>query len=365
MPRRAHRLPLLILVIAACHGCFPLAARAVGPSIVITNLPVFGSLGNLAGYVTNANPATNCVAVYIFVGSDPVVSGGYWYSKPSCASPLTPIQPDGSWTANITPVSSDTNATEIAAFLVPANYNQACVDGAAGLPIPPQAEAVVYADRVNPNARQFNFSDYGWWVKTSAGGLAGPGPDYFSDSTNNVWVDAQGLLHLKITHVSSEWQCAEIITDRSFGYGQYRFTVTTPVNNLDANVALGLFTYSYDSAYTGREMDLELSRWDYAYGTSDVEDYAVQPYSNPGQVLHFPLPAGVTNSTHSFIWQSTNIAFQTLNGDFASPPATSNILESWDCAVGTPPAGGEEVHMNLYLVNGNPPISGQPVEVVI
>ncbi|HMD55714.1 MAG TPA: hypothetical protein VKJ65_14300, partial [Phycisphaerae bacterium] len=43
----------------------------------------------------------------------------------------------------------------------------------------------------------------------------------------------------------------------------------------------------------------------------------------------------------------------------------TNILESWNCPVGTPPAGGEQVHMNLYLVNGNPPISGQPVEVVI
>lgn len=346
-------------------ACFLSSAKAASPSIIITNLPVFGSQGNLSGLVLNANSATNCVAVFIFVGNDPVVSGGYWYSKPSCASPLTPIQPDGSWTANITPVSSDTNATEIAAFLVPTNYNQPCVNGASGLPIPPEAEAVVYADRINPSARQFNFSDYSWWVKTSAGGLAGPGPNYFSDSTNNVWVDAQGSLHLKITYTNNEWQCVEIISDRSFGYGQYRFTVSTPVDSLDANVVLGLFTYSYDTAYTDREIDIELSRWDYGYGTSDVEDYAVQPYYDPGQVLHFPLPAGVTNSTHSFIWQSTNVAFQSLNGNFASPPATTNILESWNCPVGTPPAGGEQVHLNLWLDNGNPPANNQPVEVVI
>ena len=344
---------------------FFLPAGVAGPSIIITNLPAFGSHGNLSGLVLNANPATNCVAVYIFVGSDPVVSGGYWYSKPSCPSALTPIQPNGSWTANITTVDSDTNATEIAAFLVPSNYSQACVDGTSGLPIPEQAEAVVYADRVNSSARQFNFSDYGWWVKSSSGGLAGPGPNYFSDNTNNVWVDAQGQLHLQITHSSNQWQCVEIISDRSFGCGQYRFTVSTPVNTLDANVVLGMFTYSYDTAYAGREIDLELSRWDYAYGASDVEDFAVQPYNNFGQVLHFPLPAGVTNSTHSFIWQPTNVAFQVLNGNFASPPAATNILESWNCPFGTPPAGGEQVHINLFLDNGNPPVSGQPVEVIV
>jgi hypothetical protein len=353
-------------IIACIIGAFVLSsAGAASPSIIITNLPAFGAQGNLSGLVLNANPATNCLAVFIFVGNDPVISGGSWYSKPSCASPLTPINPDGSWTANITPVSSDTNATEIAVFLVPTNYDQPCVDGASGLPIPSQAEAVVYADRVNPVARQFNFSDYGWWVKSSAGGLAGPGPNYFSDSTNNVWIDQQGSLHLKITYTNSQWQCAEIVSDRTFGYGQYRFTVNAPVDSLDANVVLGMFTYSYDTAYTDREMDLELSRWDYSFGTSDVGDYAVQPYYDFGQLLRFPLPAEVTNSTHSFIWQSTNIAFQSLNGDFASSPAATNILETWNCPFGTPPAGGEQIHMNLYLDNGNPPLSGQPVEMVI
>ena len=339
------------------------------PSIIITNLPAFGSQDNLSGLVLNANPATNCVAVFIYVGGNWANNYvGNWFSKPSCASQLTRIGPDGSWTANIVSTGSDTNATEIAAFLVPTNYNQPCVNGATELPIPQQAEAVVYADRVNPSARQFNFSGYGWWVKTSAGGLAGPGPNYFSDSTNNVWVDAQGLLHLKITYTNNEWQCAEIISDRSFGYGQYRFTVSTPVNSLGTNAVLGMFTYSYDSAYNDREIDIEQSRWGYGYGPNNVEDYAVAPVG-AGQELNFALPAGVTNSTHCFTWQSgyqyTNIAFQSLNGNFASLPAATNVLENWNCSLGVPPAGGEQVHINLWLFRGNPPTNNQPVEVII
>ncbi len=333
-----------------------LPLRGQSPSIITTNLPAYGAQGNLSGWVVNADPATNAVAVYDYVA-------GAWYSKPGCAGPLTPIQPDGSWSAYITPGASDPTATEIAAFLVPTNYTQACVNGASGLPIPPQAEAVVYANRVNPSARQFNFSGYGWSVRNTTA-ASGPGPNYFSNSTNNVWVDAQGQLHMKITYTNGVWECAEVTSDRSFGYGQYRFTVSAPANSVDPNAVLGLFIYSNDNVYNYREVDIELSRWNYAFGTNNVEDYAVAPYG-AGQVLRFPLPAGVTISTHSFIWQPNNVAFQSLNGSFASPPAGTNLLQSWNCSVGIPPEGGEQVHINLWLDKGNPPANGQPVEVII
>jgi len=341
--------------VGVCLAFFPSSARAASPAIAITNMPAYGAKGDLSGYVTNADLATNCVVVFIFVDGD-------WYTKPGCVNQLTPIQPNGAWTANITPNSNDVDATEIAAFLVPTNYDLACVNGQEGLTIPAQAEAVVYAVRVAPVTPQFNFSGYGWFRR--APGLQGPGPNYYSDSTNNIWVDAQGFLHLAITYTNGQWQCAEIISDRSFGYGQYRFTVVSPVDSLDPSVVLGMFTWSYDTAYSDREIDIELSRWNYQFGSNNVEDYAVAPYA-AGQFLRFPLPASVTNSTHSFIWQPTNIAFQSLNGDFASPPASSNILESWNCAIGTPPAGGEQVQINLWLNKGNAPVYGKPVEVIL
>jgi hypothetical protein len=332
-------------------------AKGGAPAIVITNVPAYGAYGELSGRAMNANPATNAVAVFIYVAGD-------WYSKPGCANPLTPLQPDGAWSVNITPNAADVNATEIAAFLVPTNYQQTCLNGVPGLTNSSQVEATAYAVRVNPSARQFNYSDYGWWVRTSAGSLAGPGPNYFSDSPNNVWVDAQGLLHLKITHTNNTWQCVEIISARSFGYGQYRFTVNAPVNSLDPSAVLGMFTWSDDFAFNDREIDLELSRWNYAFGATNVEDFAVAPY-NPGQVTRFSLPADATRTTHSFIWQSNRIAFQALNGSFAAAPASSNLLQNWTCTLGIPPAGGEQVHINLWLNHGNAPVNGQPVEVVL
>lgn len=333
------------------------SATASAPSIVITNLPAYGSSsGNLSGLVLNTTPATHAVLVFIYVA-------GGWYSKPSCASQLTAIQSNGSWTADITTGTSDKYATEVAAFLVSTNYSLACVNGSASLTIPSQAEAVVYANRLNPSSRHFTFSDYGWSVKTSSGSLAGPGPNYFSDSTNTVWLDAQGALHLKINYQNGGWQCAEVISDRSFGYGQYRFSISAPVSVLGSNTVLGMFTWSNDSAYNDREIDIEMSRWGYSFGSTNVANYAISPYGT-GQVLRFGLPATATNTTHSFIWQSNSIAFRSLNGGFSASPAASNILQSWTNSTAIP-AGGEQVRINLWLNHGTAPDNGQPVEVVI
>jgi hypothetical protein len=347
----------LIALLGVAFGLSVATSRIAAQTVVITNLPAYGAKGYLSGYVTNADVTTNCLVVFIYVAGD-------WYSKPGCADQLVPIQPDGSWTANISPNANDVTATEIAVFLVPTNYNLPCLDGVPGLTNTPTVEATAYAVRGNPGARQLSFSGYGWWVRTSSGNLSGPGPNYFSDSTNNAWVDAQGCVHLQITHTNNTWQCVEIITDRSFGYGQYRFTVSAPVDSLDPSAVLGMFTWSYDTAYNDREIDMELSRWNYAFGTTDVEDFAISPY-NTGQVLRFSLPPDLTNSTHSLIWQSTNVAFQTLNGNFASTPADPKLLQTWNCAVGIPPAGGEQIHINLWLNQGNAPVNGQPVEVIL
>ena len=330
---------------------------AASPIIVVTNTPPFGTFGNLQGYVRNVNPATNSVAVFIFVA-------GGWYSKPYCASQLTTIQSNGSWSADITTVPSDTNATEIAAVVVPSNYSAPCGNGTNALVIPADALAEAYVIRTNPAVRQLKFSGYTWSLKSSGNSLGGPGPNYFTDSTNNSWVDALGYLHLKITYTNGEWLCPEIINNRSLGYGQYRFSVNSPVSVLGSNVVLGMFTWSDDAAYNYREIDIEQSRWEYAYGPNDVEDYAISPY-NYGQTLDFSLPVTITNSTHSFTWQSTNVAYQSLNGRYVSPPAATNILATWNCALGVPPAGGEQVHINLWLDNGTPPQGNQSVEVVM
>ena len=71
------------------------------PSIEITNTPPIGSFDNLAGRVSEANPAQHRVAVFIYVPS------AGWYSKPYCNPQLTVIQPNSSWSADITTGGAD------------------------------------------------------------------------------------------------------------------------------------------------------------------------------------------------------------------------------------------------------------------
>ena len=341
-------------------GLLALAASAdASPAVVITNLPAYGSFDNLGGIVLEASPASNAIAVFIYV------PGYGWVTKPTCAAPLTVIQPDGSWTADITTGGSDQFATRVAALLVGTNYSEPCVDGASVLPTNSyvQASASAIITRESPGPRWVNFSGYDWSVKTSTG-LIGPGPNYFSDSTNNVWLDAQGRMHLRITNRSNQWQCAEIVSARTFGYGTYRFELDSMVDNLDVNAVLGLFTWSDDPAYADREIDVECSRWGNAADSNNAQ-FVVQPYNFAGHLTRYDVSAGISNSTHFFTWESNRISFQSLRGAYLSSPEPTNIISSWTYTLAVPQTGDENVRLNLWLNSGSPPAGNSEVEILI
>lgn len=210
--------------------------------------------------------------------------------------------------------------------------------------------------------RILSFSGHDWWVKSSSGRV-GPGPNYFSDSPNNVWVDGTGRLHLKITKRKGHWYCAEVVSVESFGYGTYRFYLDSPVDNFDPYVVLGLFTWNDDTAYTHRENDVEFSRWGSA--NNQNAQYVVQPYTLPQNIHRFQQPSGLSQSTHSFLWQSSSVFFQSLKGLIATPPDQSYVIQEWTCTNQIPRAGGENARMNLWLFRGRPPSNGQGAEVIV
>jgi hypothetical protein len=351
------RLILLTATLLLAKACFT-DVQAV-PTIEITNLPPYGSFANVGGRVLNAVPAAYRVAVFIYV------PGAGWYSKPFCNPQLTVIQPDSSWTADITTGGSDQFATMITALLVSTNYSEACVQGPATLPTNVTAQAIASATvvRYDPSIRRVNFSGYDWWLKAGAGPI-GPGPNYFSDSTNNVWLDAQGQLHLRITNRSNQWQCVEAITSRTFGYGSYRFELNSSANDLDRNVVLGLFTWSDDPAYAHREIDVECSRWGNASDFNNAQ-YVVQPFDTPGHLVRFRVPANQTNSTHLWIWETNRIRFQSQRGSYVPNPAAPNVISNWNYTLAVPQSGDENVRINLWLVNGTPPTDNHEVEFII
>lgn len=345
--------------------CLPLAAAVLAgagapaalPGIEITTVPPIGSANWLAGRVLNAAPAEHRVALFIFVPN------AGWYTKPTCAQALTTIQPDGSWTASIVSHPNDVNATRITALLVSSNYHEPCVDwGPAALPSNVLAQALASAtvERDDPNAPRVSFSGYDWTAKASSGQV-GPGPNYFSSSTSNVWVDALGRLHLRITHRAGQWQCAEVLCRRSLGHGYYRFQLDSPVDTLNPNVVLGLFTWSDDAAHAHREIDFEFARWGAALDTNNAQ-YVVQPFDLPGHMVRYRVPPPLSNSTYQFKWETNQVTFWSFTGYSTH---VTNQFNHWTYTGPTPPAGDEVVHLNLWLMGGSPPTDGNEAEVII
>lgn len=208
-----------------------------------------------------------------------------------------------------------------------------------------------------PAAREIAFAGYQWEVKSS-NGKTGPGPNYFSNATDAVWVDPAGL-HLTIRKgARNRWQSTEVINRQSLGYGTYEWTLATRVDALDPNVVLGLFTWNDAPDYAHRELDIELARWGNAADPTNGQ-YVVQPHDRESHLQRFT-QGPVVVTTQRFTWRSGGVTFESLAGD--------TVLNQWSYsgpASEVPVPGGENARMNLWLFNGLAPKNGQPVEVII
>lgn len=210
-----------------------------------------------------------------------------------------------------------------------------------------------------PTDRVISFSGFEWIVRTSGTAEQGPGPNLFSDSKENVWVDDQGRLHLKIVEKGGLWYCAGITQRHSLSHGKYIFYVSSDVSKLDQNVVGGLFTYMNDE----EEIDIEFSKW------SDPDNmdsqFAVQPSHKPANKVRYDLNLNGGPSVHAFDWQKDHIDFISMRGHDLEADE-SNIIHQWNYTGGDiPPDSEERLKINLWLFRGQPPSDGQEHEMII
>lgn len=356
MSRKTNRRGALFVILIFCIWtcCVCQAAQ-----IAFTNVPPYGTYDNLEGQVSGVTYADYKVLVYIYVYG--------WWNKPTWANPLITMNADGNWTCNITTGgASDTLATEIIAFLIPNGAYQSDWEMAGDAALPLELYFYPYADiHRTPADRAIQFAGHNWSVKV--GDDLGPGPNHFSDSTGNVWIDTSGQLHLKITHPDSNWYCSEIISDESFGYGTYVFTIESRLDTLDSNIILGLFTWdTYAPQFNYREIDFEFGRWQNP--ANDIGQYVIQPWDTAGNLFRFDIDytGGTLTTTHIMTWRADGIYFKSCYGDFSLAPAPETVINQWYyTSSNNPPPGGENVRMNFWLVLGNPPTNGLESEVII
>lgn len=216
--------------------------------------------------------------------------------------------------------------------------------------------------KAQTNVRSIHFSGYDWEVKSRTDRV-GPGPNYFSDSTDNVEVDSRGRVHLRITRREGRWSCAEIISKKSFGYGTYRFYIDTPVESLDPQVVLGMFTWSDEPAYSHREIDIEISRWGRV--NNENGQFVVQPYTRPQNIVRFQIPNGLSATTHIFTWKPDKVVFEDFGGQSNDSNGLRSLIREHTFTQGIPRAGDEKARINLWLWAGKAPMNNEQVEVII
>jgi hypothetical protein len=325
------------------------------PTIRLTFVPPVGSFEDLEGEVCGVDPEEHAIAVYIQVE-------GAWWTKPTFSQPLTTISDDSTFTSKIVTGGQDQLAEKIAVFLVPAGFVPPLANGESTIPqdVFDHALAHVIVDR----SRTIEWSGSTWQVKASDT-LAGPGPNYFSDREEDVYVDEQGRLHLTITQRDGHWWATEIINRDIVEFGTYVFRLASDVTDLQPTVVLGLFTWDPIDAFNHREIDIEFSKWGDA-GNPHNAQYVVQPFTTAGNIFRFNVPslAGEIATTHSFEWNADRIQFRSVSNQVAG--GADIVTASWTYTGGDiPPAGSGNVRLNLWLLDGAPPSDQQDVEVII
>ena len=340
-------LPLVFCV--AFSGCHQ-RQNSASPSIEFTKIPPAAQGGRekvdtISGRVAGAR-SDQQVVIY--------ARSGTWWVQPWPDRPFIPIRDDSTW-------STETHlGFEYAALLVDPGYSPPPTMDVA----PTQGGAVVLVKIVKGTGtpilaptKPLKFSGYDWSVRTISSDRGGTNNLYDGD---NAWTDERGALHLQIKKKSGRWSCAEVVLNRSLGYGTYVVT-TRDLSRLEPAAVFSLNTFDDwggDQYY--REMDIEVSRFGDASNRNNAQ-YLVQPYYVPGNVFSFAAPPGVL--THVMQWESGRASFKTLRG--ASPNSGAAVISQHVFTAGVPSPGQERVQLFFYVVasDKSPLQSGSEVVV--
>lgn len=326
----------------ACDRCPAENPQNDGPSITITN----ATESSVEGCVFNTTP--NSIQVTFFARTD------QWYVQPFVDDPYTEVDPDGHFQSFTHPWNALAAYIITPGLPVPATSTDI-------LPLQVDGENVLAMTVYPPDFLEQitrSFAEYRWYVK--AGNGLGPGPNNFSDSFENVWVDEGGALHLKIMNREGLWWCAEVYLPEPLGFGTYTFTISSPVEVLDPQAVGAPFLYRDDI----HEIDIEFSRWGNPEDINNSQ-YVVQPYDRPGNLERYQINlAGFRESTHQIRWSSDRITFRSVLG--TDIDSEENLIHQWEyTGPDIPEAEGMLVHINLWLFRGRPPLSGEAQEMIV
>jgi hypothetical protein len=346
MVLRAHRLVLALPLLMAIGCGSERPAPPVPPSIQLTTVPPAAAGGSdrtarIAGRVTGAAPGHRIVLY---------AKAGVWWVQPLTVQPFTNVQPNGAF-ENQTHLGSEYAALLVdGAFRPPDTTESLPRLGGGVLAVATAKGTGGYSDA----PKVLTFSGYDWQVRQIPSDRGGQN-DY---DPANAWIDAEGLLHLRLAKRDGAWTSAEVILTRALGYGTYAFTVRD-TSTLDPAAAFGMLTWDDEALdQNHREMDIDVSQW----GDPSVPNaqYVLQPYYVPANVVRFSAPSGTL--THAFRWEPGRVSFRTTRGP---NPIGGGVVARHEFTSGVPSPGTERVRLNLYYFRYAPRAPQKDVEVVV
>lgn len=180
-----------------------------------------------------------------------------------------------------------------------------------------------------------------WNVRS--GGAGSPGTNPWTNQ--NVWVDNQGRLHLKITNVNGVWYSSEVSTQVPNGYGTYTFDVASSPSEYAKNTVAGMFYYLDDH----NEIDfMEYSNWN---GAATLNSQS-SVHASSGDFQSVAYNTNTANNILTYIWTSSSLVVQ------------HDGVEVWKYT-GTIPKLGGVLDINLWLFNNPVPSNGQEQELIL
>jgi len=323
------------------NGC-----SAPRPAIEFTRVPPSDNGGPdtmdvIEGRVKGAKPGQQIV---VFAHSE------VWWAEPRLGALIIPIQADSTWK---TPTHL---GTDYAAALVEPGYQPPFTSDALPMEGGPVVAVAITRGATSSSAlhHTVQFGGYDWTVRASPGARGG----YNSYDPSNVWTAAEGALHMRIAGKPGNWSCAQVILNRSLGYGTYRLTVRD-TSDLDPAAVFAMYTLSDAGAAAAarnpREWDVEISRWGDPSGKN--ARYLLQPAYLGHNTVWFSAPPGLL--THEIRWEAGSVRMTTTREEGRARVA-EHVFSS-----GIPMPGDERFRINLYDFQRGPQLLQHGAEIAL
>jgi len=179
-------------------------------------------------------------------------------------------------------------------------------------------------------AQSLDWEGYQWTVNPSYG----IGQGIVHGDPSNVYVDASGYLHLKLSNVGGKWSGAEISTDKDFSFGHFYWVFSGPLTAMEPQDVLAGFTYGpqHKNGIDGQnEIDVEFSKWNNSTNANNCDfDIYPPPGAKKGEnVEHDWNYTGSDVATVRIDWTSSQVTESVWNGVVPVNAPTTTAAATW------------------------------------